>query len=118
MCYKEGEAGVKERCMNSSQLVISPQTAALDCLGDVHRFTGGVLVLDEAVSFALTLGVERHGTVQDPPRLIRIFNDLSKIMPHVLVMDRDLTLTPLASKLLALPRTPEPGVSVGTWVRW
>ena len=30
MCYKEGEAGVKERCMNSSQLVISPQTAALE----------------------------------------------------------------------------------------
>lgn len=112
VCYKEGDETVRERCANATQLVISPQTAALDCLGDdLSRFHGGVLVLDEAVSLALTLGQEKRGTIDDPMRLVRILTRLTKdIMPHVVVMDRDLTLTPLASKLLAL-LTPERNVA-------
>lgn len=105
VCYKDGEDGVKERCKKATQLVISPQTAALDCLGNLERFTRGILVLDEAVSFALSLGVASNSgraTIKDPDLLINIFHRLAQIMPHVIVMDRDLTLTPIASKMQAL----------------
>ena len=104
VCYKDtGEEGVKRACEKATQLVISPQTAALDCLGehDMNRFRGGVLVLDEAVSLALTIGAHKKGTIGEPWRLHRLFHQLAQVMPHVVVMDRDLTLTPLASKLLA-----------------
>eukprot|EP00966_Prymnesium_polylepis_P128680 2976152-Prymnesium_polylepis.1 len=101
VCYKEGDESVTERC-KASQLVISPETMAFGGLGyDISRFASGVLVLDEAVSFAISLGKETKGTITDPGSLVDILRHLVNIMPHVVVMDRDLTLTPIASKFLA-----------------
>eukprot|EP00966_Prymnesium_polylepis_P318229 7350620-Prymnesium_polylepis.1 len=56
----------------------------------------------QAVSFALSLGKDWNGTIKNPQLLADTLQDLVEIMPHVVIMDRDLTLTPIASKLLEL----------------
>ena len=61
------------------------------------RFHGGVLVLDEAVSFALSLGNDSGGTIAHPQCVIDVLQRLATIMPHVIVMDRDMTLNPIGS---------------------
>ena len=98
--YKEGDDGVKERCQEATQLVISPEQISFGNLGDPSRFRGGVLVLDEAVSFALSLGKDSHGTIGNPQYVVDQLQHLASIMPHVIVMDRDMTLNSVGSKLL------------------
>jgi hypothetical protein len=103
VCYREGEGGTVARCINAHQLVLSPQTAAKGKItGDINRFRGGVLVLDEATSLALSVGGDyTDATINDHDYLARFLRNLVDIMPHVVVMDRDLTLTPHVSKMLA-----------------
>jgi len=99
--YKEGgDEGVKKRCLEATQLVISPEQIAVGNLGDIGRFNGGVLVLDEAVSFALSLGKESRGTISNPQYVVQTLQALANIMPYVIVMDRDMTLAPIGSRLL------------------
>ena len=99
--YKEGgDEGVKKRCQQATQLVISAEQIALGHLGDVSRFHGGVCVHDEALSGALSLGKGSHGTISNPQFVVCTFQHLSRIMPLVIVMDRDMTLNPIGSKLL------------------
>ena len=55
------------RCLEARQLVVSPEHIAMGALGaDLSRFRGGMLVLDEAVSFALSLGKDSRGTISNP----------------------------------------------------
>ena len=93
-CYKDhGTAG--------SQLVCSAETAAFGRL-DTERFTDGVVVFDEYASLALSHGSETNGTIKDPAALVRVMRKIVRAAKFVVVMDRDLTLTPLASRHLAL----------------
>lgn len=104
MCYREGDGGMVARCQGTNQLVISPQSAARGVLGDnLERFRGGILVLDEAMSFALSLGGDKtDNTIYDHRGLANLMKKLAGLVSHVIVMDRDLTLTPLVSNMLAV----------------
>ena len=103
VCYREGEGGTVARCIDARQLILSPQTAATGKVeGDINRFRGGVLVLDEAMSFALSVGGDwTDSTINHHQYLASFLRRLVDIMPFVVVMDRDLTLTPHVSKMLA-----------------
>ena len=92
------------RCQGTNQLVISPQSAARGVLGDnLERFRGGILVLDEAMSFALSLGGDKTDTtINDHRSLAILMKKLAGLVSHVIVMDRDLTLTPLVCNMLAV----------------
>ena len=104
MCYREGDGGMVARCRGTNQLVISPQSAARGVLGDnLERFRGGILVLDEAMSFALSLGGDKTDTtIYDHRGLANLMKKLAGLVSHVIVLDRDLTLTPLVSNMLAV----------------
>ena len=103
-CYREGEGSAKARCASAHQLVISPQSVARGLLGDdLGRFADGVLVLDEGMSLALSVGGDKtDATIDDHDYLATVLRKLVDIMPHVVVMDRDLTLTPIVAKMLAV----------------
>ena len=83
--YKEGSESVRKRCQAATQLVISPEQIAAGNLGDLSRFHGGVLVLDEAVSFAISLGKDSRGTISNPQRVVDTLQTLATIMPHIVV---------------------------------
>ena len=61
--YKDsGDGGSMRRCLAARQLVVSPEHIAMGALGaDLSRFHGGMLVLDEAVSFALERSASSRG---------------------------------------------------------
>eukprot|EP00966_Prymnesium_polylepis_P336695 7391705-Prymnesium_polylepis.2 len=103
-CYREGDGGMVARCRGTNQLVISPQSTARGVLGDnLERFRGGILVLDEAMSFALSLGGDQtDSTIKHHLYLANLMKQLAGLVTHVIVMDRDLTLTPLVSNMLAV----------------
>ena len=99
--YKEGgDEGVRKRCREATQLVISPEQIALGHLGELSRFRSGVLVLDEAISLAISLGKDSRGTISNPQAVVDTLQQLTAIMQHVIVMDRDMTLSSIGSKLL------------------
>ena len=107
VCYREGDGSKGQRCRNTNQLVISPQSAAqYGLLGNdeqLERFRNGVLVLDEAMSFALSLGGDQtDSTIKNHHYLASLMKKLAGLVSHVIVMDRDLTLTPLVSNMLAV----------------
>ena len=70
---------------------------------DLGRFADGVLVLDEGMSLALSVGGDRtDATIDAHHYLATVLRKLVDIMPHVVVMDRDLTLAPIVAKMLAV----------------
>ena len=66
------------------------------------NFKGGIIVFDEYASLATAHGNDKGGTISDPAGLAKIMREVVSCAKHVIVMDRDLTLTPIPSKHLAL----------------
>ena len=103
-CYnqKSKKTSVTQHLSKANHIIISSETMAYDVLGEnLDRFKGGVLVLDEVHGLALALGAYHSQTIKDPQRVIDILCALVEKMERVIVADRDITLTPAVSWLLA-----------------
>ena len=104
VCYKTGAGSAMERVRTASQLVISYETMEYAIKAghlSPDTFRNGVVIFDEVISGAQSLASER-GTIKDGLAVAAFLAGVTAEAAGVIALDRDVTLTQLGSRFLAL----------------